>query len=268
MNVTSSPTSISRRALWLASCLAVCLAASTAQADDPAAARQHYNEGTKAFDLGLYDKAVSEYMMAYQAVNDPALLYNLAQAHRLGGHVREALRFYRVYLQRRPNAENRPEVEQKIIELKQAADRLDHAQNGLQPDRPLDAGQPTTTSPTAPPPAETTPVAATATPEPVARPGRTLKIAGLATGAVGVAGLAVGIAFGALAQSASSSLTNTSRNGGFYDPGKYSSGHTDQIVEGVTLGIGAAAVAGGVVLYVLGRRAAAHAPARDVAWLR
>ena len=243
--------------ICLASCLAVCLTVSTARADDPVTARLHYNEGTKAFDLGLYDKAVAEYMMAYQAVNDPALLYNLAQAHRLGGHVRDALRFYRVYLQRLPNAENRPEVEQKIGELKQAVDRLDHAQNGLQPDRPLDAG-------TTPPPAATTTVEAKA--EPVERPGRTLKIAGIATGAVGVAGLAVGIAFGALAQSASSSLTNTSHSGGFYDPGKYSSGHTDQIVEGVTLGIGAAAVATGVVLYVLGRRAAARP--RDVAWLR
>jgi tetratricopeptide (TPR) repeat protein len=264
MNFTSSFST--RRALCLVSCLALCLTVSTARADDPAAARLHYNEGTKAFDLGLYDKAIAEYMTAYQAVNDPALLYNLAQAHRLGGHVREALRFYRVYLQRRPNAENRPEVEQKIVELKQAADRLEHAQNGLQPDRPLDAGA------AAPPPvATTTTVAAAAKPEPpepIDRPGRTLKIAGLATGAVGVAGLAVGIAFGALAQSASSSLTNTSRNGGFYDPGKYSSGHTDQIVEGVTLGIGAAAVAGGVVLYVLGRRAQLHARPRDLAWLR
>jgi tetratricopeptide (TPR) repeat protein len=247
---------------YLVICCAVCLAAPAARGDDTVAARLHYNQGTKAFDLGLYDKAIAEYMTAYQAVNDPALLYNLAQAHRLAGHVRDALRFYRVYLQRLPGAENRPEVEQKIMELKQAADRLDRAQNGLQPDRPLDPGvEPG--APTPPPVVATENAVVVARPE---QPGRTLRLAGIGTGAAGVAGLAVGIAFGALAQSASSSLTSTSRNGGFYDPGKYSSGHTDQIVEGVTLGIGAAAVATGVVLYVLGRRAALHA--RDVAWLR
>ncbi len=249
---------------WIPLCLIVCLATTTARADDPAAARLHYKEGTKAFDLGLYDKAIAEYMTAYQAVNDPALLYNLAQAHRLAGHPRDALRFYRVYLQRLPGAENRPEVEEKIVELKQVVDRLDRAQNDLQPDHALDTGAPATTSTTNA--AGVTPAAVVAPPAPPPPPGRTLRWAGIGTGAVGVGALAVGIAFGALAQSASSSLTNTSHAGGFYDPGKYSTGHTDQIVEGVTLGIGAAAVATGVVLYVLGRRAATHE--RTVAWQR
>lgn len=247
--------------MWIPICLAVCLTASVARGDDPASARLHYKEGTAAFDLGLYDKAIAEYMKAYQAVNDPALLYNLAQAHRLAGHVRDALRFYRVYLQRLPNAENRSEVEEKIGELKVAAERLDHAQNALQPDHTLDGAPPAAAEPTT--------TAAIVTPPPPAAPappGRNLRIAGIATGAVGVGSLVVGIAFGALAESASSSLSSTSHAGGFYDPGKYSSGHTDQIVEGVTLGIGGAAVATGVVLYVLGRRAAGHE--RTVAWQR
>ncbi|HEX4456862.1 MAG TPA: hypothetical protein VIA18_02780 [Polyangia bacterium] len=247
---------------WITICLAVSLTTTVARGDDPAAARLHYKEGTNAFDLGLYDKSIAEYMKAYQAVNDPALLYNLAQAHRLAGHVRDALRFYRVYLQRLPNAENRPEVEEKIGELKLAVDRLDHAQNGLQPDHTLDGATPPATASASPPANAVVPPPPPAPPP----PGRNLRIAGIATGAAGVGSLVVGIAFGALAESASSSLTSTSHAGGFYDPGKYSSGHTDQIVEGVTLGIGAAAVATGVVLYVLGRRAASHE--RTVAWQR
>ena len=251
---------------WIAICLSVSLASTVARADDPVAARLHYKEGTKAFDLGLYDKAIAEYMTAYQAVNDPALLYNLAQAHRLAGHPRDALRFYRVYLQRLPGAENRPEVAEKIVELKQVVDRLDRAQNDLPPDHALDNGNGNglTNAPTTP--ATNAAIVAPLAPPQPPPPGRTLRWAGIGTGAAGVGALVVGIAFGALAQSASSSLTSTSHNGGFYDPAKYSSGHTDQIVEGVTLGIGAAAVATGVVLYVLGRRAARHE--RTVAWQR
>src|SRR5262245_12068524 len=88
-----------------------------AHADDRALAREHYQRGTKAFDLGFYEQAIREYTAAYQAVDDPAILYNLGQANRLAGHHQDAARFYRIYLTKVPRAGNREDVEHKIAEL-------------------------------------------------------------------------------------------------------------------------------------------------------
>ena len=60
---------------------------------------------------------MEEYQKAYEIGGDPAMFYNVAQAFRLNGQVSEALHAYRRYLQRSPNARNRPDVERKIGEL-------------------------------------------------------------------------------------------------------------------------------------------------------
>jgi tetratricopeptide (TPR) repeat protein len=99
--------------------LASLAAAAPAAAQDAAAAREHYQKGTTFYDLGRYDDAIKEFEAAYQIKNDPALLYNLAQSHRLAGHDEQALHFYRTYLRRVPNAKNRTEIEGRIAALEQ-----------------------------------------------------------------------------------------------------------------------------------------------------
>jgi len=91
--------------------------AHAAPPDEVVQAREHYRKGTKAYDLGRYLEAAKEYEAAYEIKDDPALLYNIAQAYRLGGNVNEALRSYRSFLRRLPDAPNRAEVEAKILEL-------------------------------------------------------------------------------------------------------------------------------------------------------
>ena len=92
--------------------------ADDAAVDEPVAqAREHYAKGTKAFELGLYDEAIAEYMAAYKSKDDPALLFNLGQANRLAGHLAEATHFYRLYLRKSPEAPNRAEIEARIGEL-------------------------------------------------------------------------------------------------------------------------------------------------------
>src|SRR2546423_2920568 len=108
--------------------LVVVLTASTVVADERALARDHYVKGTKAFDLGLYEDAIREYMLAYQAKDDPALLYNIGQAHRLAGHAPDALRFYRIYLTKLPNTPNRTDVENKIGEPQKTVDQQQKSQ--------------------------------------------------------------------------------------------------------------------------------------------
>lgn len=238
--------------LCLLSFLAV--TANRALADERAVAREHYAKGTKAFDLGLYDEAIKEYMAAYQVIDDPALLYNIAQGHRLAGHSAEALRFYRVYLAKVPASKNRAEVETKIAELQKLVDQERKTQS-LPPAGTMATPPPAATEP-APRPAEVHPAPAVETPAPAvgAETGRSKTIAGAAVGGVGVALIATGIAFGVLAKQTGDELTADDVAMRPFDPAKESRGTTDQIVMGVTIGIGAAAVATGAVLIVLGAR--------------
>jgi hypothetical protein len=143
--------------------------------DDPKAAeaRAHYEEGTKAYNLGEYPRAVTEFKAAYNAKPDPLLLYNIAQSFRLGGDAAQALFFYRSFLRNMPGAPNRKEVEGRIRTLekqveKQAEKQVDEQKHeaatspGTVPPAPA-------TSPTAPAPSSG--AATTTPPPPAASPG-------------------------------------------------------------------------------------------------
>jgi tetratricopeptide (TPR) repeat protein len=223
-------------------------------------ARDHYLKGTRAFDLGAYEEAIAEYGAAYRIKDDPALLYNLGQANRLAGHSVEALRLYKVFLSRSSDAPNRAEVEAKIAELQKLVDQQAKTQKSMPPDQvtPPPTVTPTrnesnreehaTASPT------TAPIAASAADD--VHAGRTKKISGLAVGAVGAAALATGIAFGVLANNAGNDLSRVDQQMGVFDASKQRTGQTDQLIEGVMLGVGGAALVAGVVVYVLGHREA------------
>jgi hypothetical protein len=134
-----------------------------ARADDRTSAKEHFQKGTKYFDLGHFDEAIKEYEAAYEVKDEPVLLYNIAQAHRLAGHTREAVYFYKSYLRRVPKATNRDEVETKIAELSKLLEQQQKTQT-LPPDQPLSPGEhvaaskrpPESRPPTQPPPVRTT----------------------------------------------------------------------------------------------------------------
>ena len=90
--------------------------------EDSTQAKEHYKKGTKLYDLGKYDEAITFYEKAYETKPLAGLLYNMAQAHRLLGHLDESLRLYRTYLVRLPKAQNREEVEAKIAQLASAVE--------------------------------------------------------------------------------------------------------------------------------------------------
>ena len=89
-----------------------------ARAENTASAREHYQRGTKFYDIGRYDEAIREFEAAYEAKSDPAFIYNLAQAHRLAGHNQEALQLYRNYLRYVPSPPNRVDIDDRIRALK------------------------------------------------------------------------------------------------------------------------------------------------------
>jgi tetratricopeptide (TPR) repeat protein len=245
------------------------LLASPAQAqpddDARARARAHYISGTKFFDLAKYDDAIREYEQAYHEKDDPALLYNLAQAHRLAGHPAEAVHFYKVFLQKLPKAPNREEVALKIRELEKLIEQQQRSRN-IPPDSAMQPAQPTPPTPTEhppanePPPAATTPPPAATTPPaaepaPVASsPGRLKKILGITSGALGLGLVAGGGACSGLAVAASNTVTSEARNHQPFDPSQESKGQTLQVVGPVLIGVGALAIAAGVTLYYLGHR--------------
>src|SRR4051812_32370711 len=86
--------------------------------DDLSDARAHFDKGSKAYELGLFEEAIAEYTEAYKRKDDPAFLYNLGQAHRGAGHAAEALRFFRMYLIKAPESPQRADVLAKIEVLR------------------------------------------------------------------------------------------------------------------------------------------------------
>ena len=54
-------------------------------AEARAIAREHYDKAVSHFNANEYGPAAEEFLAVYKAVPQPALLYNAAQAYRLGG---------------------------------------------------------------------------------------------------------------------------------------------------------------------------------------
>lgn len=143
-------------------------------------ARQLYEEGSRLYDAADYAGAIAAFEKAYAAYPAAALLFNLAQAHRLLGpaHCSQALDYYERYLQAPESASDRAEVEVHLAEMRGCV-RAARASA----ERPVEPAP-------APPPA----------PAPRERPGpppeRPIPTAAYVLGAVSVAGLAT---FGTLA---------------------------------------------------------------------
>jgi tetratricopeptide (TPR) repeat protein len=266
-------------------------AGGAARADDVTVAREHYERGTTLYDLQRYAEAAHEYELAFEAKHAAALLFNIGQAYRLAGDLPKAIGAYRSYLRRTPGAPNRAEVEARIGEMQQVLDEQKRSQERppvgtLPPDKVAPAVEPAPAASPAPGAAAPAPPAAAAAPEAVAQPepgslsaaapvaapaaaderparARKMEIAGLAAAAVGVAFIATGAAFGALAHSAYDEL-NSPAPGYKFDVSTQNRMSTDQVVEGVFLGVGIAAVVAGATVAIFGYREARAARAARV----
>jgi tetratricopeptide (TPR) repeat protein len=113
---------VAQVALFVA-CFAAAPARVFAQADSKRAqTMEHYERARKLYDINKYPEAIDEYQKAYLISDDPAMLYNIGQCYRLMNQPAEAIRFYKNYLRRAPDAPNRADVERKIAELQKAVD--------------------------------------------------------------------------------------------------------------------------------------------------
>ncbi len=91
--------------------------ARAAEPDERLRARELFNEAEASFAVGDFEAAVRSYQAAYRLAPLAGFLYNLGQCHRnLGKHEKAAFLF-RSYLVKKPDAKNRPIVEELIAEM-------------------------------------------------------------------------------------------------------------------------------------------------------
>jgi tetratricopeptide (TPR) repeat protein len=87
-------------------------------ADKTKVAKQYVDAGLAAQGTGDYDTALTMYSKAYQLVPHPLLIFNMAQAHRLAGHIDQALTLYARYLSEDPNGAQAKTARELVAELK------------------------------------------------------------------------------------------------------------------------------------------------------
>lgn len=116
------------RALGVVSCLAtVCALSQPAFAESPSSeasvearreqAKARFEAGSTHYAAGRYRQAVVEFVEADRLAPSPALSFNIARAYERLSDPSGALRWYRDYLRRSPNAENVAGVQTRTSEL-------------------------------------------------------------------------------------------------------------------------------------------------------
>jgi tetratricopeptide (TPR) repeat protein len=204
--------------------------------------RLHYQRATRAYDLQKYAEAIEEYQKAYEISGDPPMLYNIAQAYRLADQPAEAVRYYRRFLQRMPNARNRDDVERKIADQEKLAEQR----------KKVEVAPPPPTTPTKPPPivevkppppgiVPPAPPPSVVPPSPAAEPSSARAIVGWCL--VGAGLIAGGFAGyeAYVAQQKSEQLTNDSMMMKVFDPALEEDGKNANIAS-IVLGAGGAAL--------------------------
>lgn len=272
--------------------LLVCMGG-RAWADDAAAAREHAQKATTFYKLAKYDDAIREFEAAYEAKEDPALLYNIAQCHRLAGHEGEALRLYRNYLRDAPRGPYRAQADQWIAALeKSAAERpaslpVTPASPETPPPNAPPAPIATTPGPPGPGPAETSPpgsypatqpppgeapVAQPLPPAPLPQPepvapatssGR--RTAGVVVASIGGAFVVGGAICGLVARAQSKKVEDAASAHQAFDPAVEKTGQHAETAQWIGYGVGAAALAVGVILIATSPSSTEAAPQGRVA---
>jgi tetratricopeptide (TPR) repeat protein len=93
------------------------------RAADLQAMKEHFKSGLTHYSLGEFAEAASEFREAYRLHNEPAILFNIAQAMRQMNDYRHAYFYYSQFLSQRPDAANRTEVEQFMLSMKSKMDQ-------------------------------------------------------------------------------------------------------------------------------------------------
>lgn len=233
---------------------------------------EHTARGEQQEARSAYGLAAEAYSKAFELYEHPAFIYNLGQMRRLRGELRRAIRAYETYLVLDPSGAQASMARTFIAQLTLDLDAQE-SQPGTEPTGPdTGTGAGTTPSPADQPSHGTAgsgqdtgsgPVSSgtmdssgvTATrPAHDADAGRGLRMAGMVTAAVGLAGLGLSVKFGLDARAADQDLSEK-RPGDPWGPDdreRIQSGEDAERNMIISLSLGGAAVITGGLLYTFG----------------
>ena len=195
-------------------------------------ARGFYVEGQKAYKLGHFLEAARFFEEAYNLSPRAALLWDVASSldkqFEIDGDVTHLKRARFLYMNFMNDPSTRPEDRR---ETDQRLTRLDELIASAPPRVIVATGS------DAPTPSE---------------PGSGKRLAGLVLAGVGVAAIVGGAVFGVLGNGVAADLSNLNTTHQMYNPQWQSSLDRDRALEGTFIGVGVAALAAGVVVYLIG----------------
>jgi tetratricopeptide (TPR) repeat protein len=241
------------------SLLVLCVLASAAFAGPkeptiPQKADALFEKGQASYQAGNYQEAIDEFKQAFELVKDPVYLFNIAQSYRKVADCVNASDFYNRYLTEAPNAENKDKVAQWIHELQPCVDQRkeeqEAARRGAEAERQRKAEEERKRQEAAKPV------------EVEVDRGKTLRIAGLATGAVGLAGIAVGITYGIKGKNIKKEVADECARGCQWDSDAITSrndaGKRANTLAEIGYIAGGVATLAGVGLYIFGTTRVEH----------
>jgi hypothetical protein len=208
----------------------------------------------KACAMGDYQKGADILTDLLLETDDPMHIYNQARCYEQNSVWDRAISRFREYLRKAKNLPDREraETEQHIAECEAALARTQPPVTPPSPEPPVKANVPAPVI--APQPEPSTPVESAPAPLPLSddssgkgRSGRGLRIAGVITGAFGLAAIGAGVGFALKTQSISS---NEDKNGA--TQAQENERKRYETWGWVSYGVGAAALATGVILYIVG----------------
>lgn len=252
--------------------LGISLTANAQTESEKKQAKEHFEKASRLYELQKYGEAIAEYESAYLLVEDPALLFNIGQAYRLWEKPEDAIRSYKNYLRRRPDAANRADVEKKIVDLE---NQIEEKRAAMAPaTAPAAIALPQEAPPPIAPPANVpnspsitkpiapaNPIARQPEPNGITPPSEVLstpdKPASTAPKrwlpytlmGIGGVGLLSAIVAGSIGSQKANKLANASKSGAIYDPAVAANGKTANGVAAISVLVGLAAGGTGVYFY-------------------
>jgi tetratricopeptide (TPR) repeat protein len=219
--------------LWLLSFLLVAVAeAHAADIDDQA--RTHFEAAQSHFETGSYEDAIREFEAAYRLSGRVALLYNVYLCHERLGNLEAAIDYLARYLEADPETSNAAALRSRLEKLRARA-AVAHEQREPETPEPLVARP------------EPTPLPVDEGPQ----PGNRYKPAVIASLTIGGLGLASFGAFALLTGREDARLAATC--GDACSDEEVATLRRDGLLADMSLGIGAAGLLVGGVLWWLGR---------------